>query len=327
MNGEPSLIYVYAVTLPTQELRGRLAGVHGVGDTPVTLLPPADAGPAFVISQVPAGQWAEEALRSRFEDLDWLEDTARAHHHVIQFLTEHATVLPLRLATLYQDGDRALEALREQQDTFAARLALLAHHTEYGVKVYIAGDKASADASADTQPTSSAPAAAPSPGKAYLQARRAQHHAREDRYLQAGQAADRIAAIAARHATHTVRHPVQTGPLTRSENGENILNDAHLVPDDEAEAFRAALDQAGQDLPGIRIEVTGPWAPYSFAMPPTASTDPGADAGAGADADTDPDPDAGTGTDGGAGTDTDAGAGTGADADAGADTDAPGARS
>ncbi|MGW8365053.1 GvpL/GvpF family gas vesicle protein [Streptomyces wedmorensis] len=323
MKGEPSLLYVYAVTLPTQELRGHLAGVHGVGDTPVTLLPPADAGPAFVISQVPAGQWAEEALRSRFEDLAWLEDTARAHHHVIQFLTEHATVLPLRLATLYQDGDRALEALREQQDTFTARLALLAHHTEYGVKVYIATDKASADASADThtQPTSSAPApaAAPSPGKAYLQARRAQHHAREDRYLQAGQAADRIAAIAARHATHTVRHPVQTGPLTRGENGENILNDAHLVPDDEAEAFRAALHQAGQDLPGIRIEVTGPWAPYSFAMPPTASTDTGADAGAGADADTDPDPDPDTGTDKDAGADT--------DADAGADTDAPGARS
>ncbi|CAM5268158.1 GvpL/GvpF family gas vesicle protein [Streptomyces narbonensis] len=282
MNGEPSLTYVYAVAGPVARLDEPLAGLRGVGGAPVARLSLPGAGqatPVFVTSQVPEGQWGEEALRSRFEDLDWLEATARAHHQVIQALAEHTVVLPLRMATLYQDVDRAREALREQQNTFAARLALLAHHTEYGVKVYIAPEaeaeaEAEAVAEVDTADSTPAPASAPSPGKAYLRARRAQHHAREDRYLQAGQAADRIAATAARYATHAVHHPAQTGPLSRGESGENVLNDAYLVPDDQAEDFRAALQQAGRDLPGIRIDITGPWAPYSFAMQPAPPTDP-----------------------------------------------------
>ncbi|MFJ4776707.1 GvpL/GvpF family gas vesicle protein [Streptomyces sp. NPDC088762] len=273
MNPEPTLTYVYAVVATTRELGALLADLRGVADAPVTLLTPdaqEGAGPAalaFVTSQVPDADWREQALKARFEDLDWLEVTARSHHHVIQALADHTTVLPLRMATLYQDGDRALAALREQHRTFADRLALLAHHTEYGVKAYIRPETDTAAADESPAPATT-PAPAAGPGKAYLRARKAQHHAREDRYRQAAQAAERIAATAARHATHVVRHPTQTGPLTRGEAGENVLNDAYLVPEDEAETFRAAIRLAGEDLPGIRVEITGPWAPYSFAMPP-----------------------------------------------------------
>ncbi|MFE7515389.1 GvpL/GvpF family gas vesicle protein [Streptomyces sp. NPDC057540] len=277
MNGEPALVYVYAVAAGTSPLRASLAGLRGVGDAPVGILAPGgpDAtAPVFVVSEVPAVQWREEALRSRFEDLAWLEATARAHHDVVQALTAHTNVLPLRLATLYEDDDRAREALCAQQGAFSARLAFLAHHAEYGVKVYVAAE---ADTSDDLHAEPGAQPDPPSPGKAYLRARRAQHHAREDRHLRARQAADRIAGAAALHAAHAVRHPTQSGPLTHGENGENVLNDAYLVPDESAGAFRAALADAGRGLPGIRIEVTGPWAPYSFAMPPTAQpVDPAA---------------------------------------------------
>ncbi|MFE9634093.1 GvpL/GvpF family gas vesicle protein [Streptomyces sp. NPDC006463] len=273
MTSEPTLTYVYAVAVPTPQLGRIVASLRGVDDAPVTLLtPPEDGGPtapAFVTSQVLHGDWREEVLRTRFEDLAWLESTARAHHHVIQTLTDHATVLPLRMATLYQDDDRALAALREQQPAFADRLALLAHHAEYGIKVYVRPGAGAPDAQEAAAPAST------SPGKAYLHARKAQHHAREDRYQQATLAAERIAATAARHATHVVRHPTQTGPLARGEDGEdgeNVLNDSYLVPDDQVEAFRTAVRHASQDLPGVRIDLTGPWAPYSFAMPPPRAT-------------------------------------------------------
>ncbi|MFE5621261.1 GvpL/GvpF family gas vesicle protein [Streptomyces virginiae] len=277
MNREPTLTYVYAVAVPTPELGRTVASLRGVADAALSLLPPLDAtgpaAPAFVTSQVPHADWREEALRTHFEDLGWLEATARAHHHVIQALSDRATVLPLRMATLYQDEERALAALREQRPAFADRLALLAHHAEYGVKVYVRPDVAGAG---DAAPPAAAPAPA-SPGKAYLQARKRQHHAREDRYQQAARAAERIAAAAAPHATHAVRHPTQSGALTRGEageDGENVLNDAYLVPDDRAETFRRAVQQAGEDLPGVRVDITGPWAPYSFAMPAPRTTDP-----------------------------------------------------
>lgn len=294
MNQEPTLTYVYAVAVPTSELGRVLASLRGVAGAPLSLLPPlveaGPAAPAFVTSQVPHCDWREEALRRHFEDLDWLEDTARAHHHVIQALSDRATVLPLRMATLYQDEERALAALREQRPAFADRLALLAHQAEYGVKVYVRPDSAGDGAADGPDPAPAAAAPVPSsPGKAYLQARKRQHHAREDRYQQAARAAERITAAAAAHATHAVRHPTQSGPLTRSEageDGENVLNDAYLVPDDQVEAFRGAVQRAGQDLPGVRVDVTGPWAPYSFAMP--APPAPGTDRGTDADTRTDP---------------------------------------
>ncbi|MEU9035090.1 GvpL/GvpF family gas vesicle protein [Streptomyces sp. NPDC048352] len=285
MNAEPVLTYVYAVASVTPELAGAVAGLHGVGGAPVALLaapggPGGDGGEgaedaedtaaaAFVVSPVPASHWREEALKAHFEDLGWLEATARAHHHVIQALMDHTTVLPLRMATLYEDDGRALGALRGQRWSFAERLSLLARHAEYGVKVYVR--PGTATPAAGTEPP--APQAA-GPGKAYLQARRAQHHAHEDRYGQARQAAERIAATAARYATHVVRHPAQTGSLARDDSGENVLNDAFLVPDGQADAFRTAVREAGEDLPGVRIEVTGPWAPYSFAVPPPGPAEP-----------------------------------------------------
>ncbi len=62
----------------------------------------------------------------------------------------------------------------------------------------------------------------------------------------------------------------RTGPSKApwlSDAGENVFNDAFLVPRGRGEAFRAEAARAGQGLAGIRVEVTGPWAPYSFAMP------------------------------------------------------------
>jgi hypothetical protein len=41
-----------------------------------------------------------------------------------------------------------------------------------------------------------------------------------------------------------------------------VLNAAYLVGEPELDEFRAAL--AGFDPTGLRVELTGPWAPYSF---------------------------------------------------------------
>ncbi|MCB5179201.1 GvpL/GvpF family gas vesicle protein [Streptomyces antimicrobicus] len=271
--GAGTLTYVYAVAEPSPALDGVLAALTGVAGRPVTLLVPPDPGPgpgpgpvAFVVSDVDRPDWTEEALKVHFEDLDWLGDTARAHHRVIEALAARTTVLPLRLATLYEDRDRALQALRAQRADFAERLARLRAHTEYGVKVYVRPAGATAPAAAP------GPASGLSPGKAYLRARRAQHHAHEDHYRQAREAGERIAAVARRCGAAHARHPVQRGPLAApgpGEAGENVLNDAFLVPDEVADAFRAAVQEVAGALPGVRVELTGPWAPYSFAAGPT----------------------------------------------------------
>ncbi|MEU3312662.1 GvpL/GvpF family gas vesicle protein [Streptomyces sp. NPDC006662] len=268
--GPPELTYVYAVTPPAPSVRRLLPGLTGVGGRPVTLLhaPGGDPGPvALVISDVPRREWDEDALRARFEDLHWLEDAARRHHAVIEALAAHTTVLPLRLATLYEGHAGALDVLRAQGQEFATRLARLSGHTEYGVKVYV---RPTAPVEVTAPPDAGAPAeaAGAGPGRAYLRARRSQRQAHEDYYRQARLAAERLAAVAGRFAVERVGHPLQSGPLTAASPGENVLNDACLVPDAEVDAFTSALEGAVRDLPGVLLEVTGPWAPYSFAASP-----------------------------------------------------------
>ncbi|MFJ3516005.1 GvpL/GvpF family gas vesicle protein [Streptomyces sp. NPDC090131] len=274
MNTPGSLTYVYAVTHRTGPLGDALAGLHGIGQAPLRLLPltadPTDSAPstslaslAFVASDVPEQDFNETALKNHFEDLDWLEYVARTHHDVVQAVAARAPVLPLRMATVYQDDHRARLALSAQQGVFGQRLDQLRAHTEYGVKIYLTPEA--------TQPPPEAPAPAASPGKAYLQARRAQRHSRDAVYQQAEQAAETIEAIASRHATQRVRHAPQRGELTGPQ--ENVVNDAYLIPDDQAGQFQAAIADAAQRFPDLRIEVTGPWAPYSFAMTAPGPTD------------------------------------------------------
>ncbi|MEV8524375.1 GvpL/GvpF family gas vesicle protein [Streptomyces sp. NPDC052000] len=289
--GQDTLTYVYAIARRTEPLRELLAGLQGVGRAPVVLLaadpgagsaPAAGSGPAalaLLVSPVPQQDFNETALKDHFEDLEWLEEVARAHHEVVQAVAARETVLPLRMATVYQDDGRARRALTEQQPAFARRLAELDGHTEYGVKVYL-------DPSAQPAATPPGDAALPgptTPGKAYLQRRKAQHHARETVYQQAQQAAEAVAAIAANYTPHRVRHAPQSGALAgpREDRRENVLNDAYLVPDGDAPRFRTDIEQAAREFPDIRIEVTGPWAPYSFAMTPDQAADPAGSVGQG----------------------------------------------
>ncbi|MFG2987897.1 GvpL/GvpF family gas vesicle protein [Streptomyces sp. NPDC048257] len=268
MNTPGSLTYVYAVTHRSGPLGDALAGLHGIGQAPLRFLPlaadTADIAPgtphaslAFVAGDVPEQDFNETALKKNFEDLGWLEHVARTHHDVVQAVAARAPVLPLRMATVYQDDHRARQALSAQQAVFTQRLDQLRAHTEYGVKIYLTPDT--------TEPPPAAPAPPASPGKAYLEARRAQRHSRDAVYQQAEQAAETIEALASRHATQRVRHAPQRGELTGPQ--ENVLNDAYLIPDDQAGQFQAAIADAARSFPGLRIEVTGPWAPYSFAMP------------------------------------------------------------
>ncbi|MEU8943477.1 GvpL/GvpF family gas vesicle protein [Streptomyces goshikiensis] len=273
-----ALTYVYAVTQPTSALDHVLPALHGISrGRPLRLLPTAvptatasgggSAPLAFVAADVPERDFNEAALKNHFEDLDWLEYVARAHHDVVQAVAAHAPVLPLRMATVYQDDHRARQALTAQHRTFSELFDQLRAHTEYGVKIYLTPST--------TPDTEQAPVDSPappiSPGKAYLRARKTQQHTREAAYQEAQQAAQAIDAITTRYTTHRVRHAPQRGALTAAQ--ENVLNDAYLIPDDQAEEFQTSIAEAARHFPDLRIEVTGPWAPYSFATPPPEPPD------------------------------------------------------
>ncbi|MFB7137996.1 GvpL/GvpF family gas vesicle protein [Streptomyces sp. NPDC056237] len=210
------------------------------------------------VSPVPERDFLEAALRVHLEDLEWLESVARSHHHVIEALAARTTVLPLRLTTVYLDDERVRVMLRSRHEALDRRLTDLAAQVEWGIKLYVETAAAS-ESPADAELVSDL-----SPGRAYLKQHRAQRHAREEAYQDAERAPERVQAAARAHAVDRVQPRPQQGELARRP-GENVVNDAYLVPLHRAEGFRAAVMRAAEGLHCVRIEITGPWPPYSFA--------------------------------------------------------------
>ncbi|MFE1172888.1 GvpL/GvpF family gas vesicle protein [Streptomyces sp. NPDC058773] len=222
-----------------------------------------------LVSSVPADAFSAEGMKAQLENLPELAEIARTHHTVVEGAHSGTTVLPMRLATVYLDDARVGSMLRERGAEFAALLSRLEDHAELGVKVY--ADPRAAAAAPPPAPDGPASATSPAgPGRAYLQRRRAQHRTQRDTYRAAGAVAEDVRQRASALARDRVAHRPQQGELAPGA-GENIANEAYLVPTDRIREFHRALTGVADGAPGVRVEVTGPWAPYSFATAPAGS--------------------------------------------------------
>ncbi|GAA2632271.1 GvpL/GvpF family gas vesicle protein [Streptomyces axinellae] len=280
---EASLCYVYAVTAPLDApLPADLRGVVGSG--PFTV---EHAGLTAVVSLVPEADFSEEPLRAHLEDLDWLADTARAHQAVVDALTGLTCPLPLRLATVYRDEDGVRRALAEGREGFEATLRRLEGRVEWGVKVYASAPE-SPVATAATAPASASAASAavpapkgargsggrmgPTSGRDYLRRRRHQVTERENALNEAEQLGRSLHSALTAQAEEVRVHPPQNPKLSQAP-GQNLLNAAYLVPREDSADFVSRVEQLGAHDPTVRVELTGPWAPYSFAAADRDSAD------------------------------------------------------
>ncbi|MET7655705.1 MULTISPECIES: GvpL/GvpF family gas vesicle protein [unclassified Streptomyces] len=257
------LRYVYAVCRPLgAPLQTALSGV--AGDPPRLL---SHHGLIAVVSHVPERDFAEEPLRRHLEDLDWLTETARAHQQVIDALTAVTTPLPLRLATVFRDDSGVRVMMEEREDDFRRTLERLAGRVEWGVKVYVESEAQKAEP-AETKPAS---------GRDYLLQRRTKARAHEDTWQRAERFADRLHTTLSAHADAARLHPPQNSALSKVP-GQNVLNAAYLVPRAQSEEFVEIVDRTKGEEPGMRVELTGPWAAYSFveSAGESGATEPGA---------------------------------------------------
>ncbi|MFC8076677.1 GvpL/GvpF family gas vesicle protein [Streptomyces sp. NPDC057307] len=257
----PPMSYVYAVTRGGAALDSALSCRAGLHDGLLRTVPAGDL--VALVSSVPHEAFGTDGLRAQMEDMKQLEVLARTHHAVVEAAYESATVLPMRLATVYLDDARVSEMLAERAVEFGDLLSRLEGHVELGVKVYADPREA---AMADTADTAGSEPEATGPGRAYLRQRRAQRRNHRDTYQAAGAVAAEIATRVGAIARARLAHRPQQGDLA-PDAGENIANDAYLVEASREAEFRAALAGLSDDVPGVRVEITGPWAPYSFATP------------------------------------------------------------
>jgi hypothetical protein len=206
---------------------------------------------------VPLDEFGEEPLRRNLNDLPWLERVARAHEAAIAAAFQEASVVPLRLATIFADEAGARHMLEERGDALAEALDLLAGREEWSVKLLV-------DRERPGEGQGDAPEEAGS-GTAYLMRRREERRRRAEADDRAAGLAEDVHARVQQLAVAARVRPAQNRELSGHE-GEMVLNGAYLVERDRVDDLRAlvaALEEREQGH-GARIGLAGPFPPYSF---------------------------------------------------------------
>lgn len=255
-------LYVFAVCRDldlTSVSLGRLPGL--TGEEPVRALPLGSRLSA-VAQTVRADDFTDEVWQERLADQRELERYARAHHAVVTAVAIGAPTVPLPMATLYHDDGNARAALASQAARFDRALDRVAHHREWGVKVFLSPAAAQDSAAATTaaEPERKRPVAGS--GLAYLNRRRSVQESRQRRHVEAGLRADAVDEAFRRVAAEARRLRLHSAPSSEGQ-GVQVLNATYLV----AETRSAELHQLAESLgePGdAQVVLSGPWVPYSF---------------------------------------------------------------
>ncbi|MBF0660852.1 GvpL/GvpF family gas vesicle protein [Rhodococcus sp. (in: high G+C Gram-positive bacteria)] len=249
-------VWMYAVTEEILADRGTKAASGVAGERIRTV---HEGGLTAVVGTVPLDGFGEAALAHNLEDMEWLEHVARAHDAVVADLSRQAPVVPLRLATVCLEDERVRELLTEHREQFSSALALVRGRTEWGVKAF-ADRKELTRAAAESRTEEGVSGS----GTAYLQRRRAQLTAQESVERDAAARAEEIHDRLLRKAA-AGRRGAPTDPALSGSHEWMLLNGTYLVDDDRADELRAEVEELGSQFPGIRLEMSGPWPPYSFA--------------------------------------------------------------
>jgi len=259
---DPTCLYLYGI-VPAAPLE--LSAVKGVeGGCDVSLVGFEDL--ACAVSPVPLSEYGEQGMTAHAQELDWIAPRALRHQDVVQRLRQAGPVIPLKFGALRSTREKVREMLQKHHQPLLGLLERLRGREEWGVRVYADPDLASRalegagpGARAINQGMSLA-----SEGEAYFLRKRKQQLVSQQQDLFLSGLGDEIyqrllgCVVDGRKSRFGDASP-QTARLT-------VLKAAFLVDEQEAAQFQSAIGQLEADYRdyGVTIELSGPWAPYSF---------------------------------------------------------------
>ena len=259
---EEQAFYVYGVARQEEaQLPEGLAGVDPSHSA--TLI--EQAGLAAIVSRVSLAEFGEAQLHENLNNVDWLEDKARAHERVLDEALARTTVVPMRLCTIYSSASQVQEMLSREHEVLADALRRLKGKTEWGVKLLADPEALEQAASREAEARLEEEGTAASTGAAYMREKAREARVRE--------AADQIAETwaqgahqrLAEAASEALLNPLQN-PEVSGHTGEMLLNGVYLVDDEDEDRFRRVVDELSEEYSrvGAKVELTGPWPPYNF---------------------------------------------------------------
>jgi hypothetical protein len=225
-------------------------------------------GLVAAVSEVPADAFDERALDRVMKDIELVGALAVQHSNAVHelFLAGPA-VVPLSLGAVYRGREGVEELLRRSAPLFGQLLNRFQNREEWGLKAF--GDQARLEdaAAADSIRLRELAheAERSTPGKGFF-LRKRQERARGEEATgfvrrTMTEAFRTLASISAEAQIDDI------GEVTATDQFTLLFKAAFLVDRDRAEAFRDRAEGVRRKLAGmgIDLQVSGPWAPYSFA--------------------------------------------------------------
>lgn len=241
---EATGVWVYAI-LRADQAADCTAGLRGVAGEPIRVVFGRDLAAAVGTVSV--------------EDRGWSAAKARAHYAVVSAIGRNGTVIPVRMATIYRDDWRVCQLLLNEHEDIELALRRMAGREELTVKAY--ADPKSVAIRGDSIQLQSAEGRSRTAG---LLRRRRPLASHEAAYQLAAEEADRVHAVLLHCAVDGKLKP----PPAESVSGtgeQAVLSGAYLVDGDVVDLFMEAFTALERSTARIRLEVTGPRPPYSFA--------------------------------------------------------------
>jgi hypothetical protein len=237
------VLYLYALTPASAPVTAIATfGIDGVG--PVRSIACGDF--CAWISEVPRAEFGA-GIEQRMEDLDWLANASVRHQRVVAELAQRATVLPARFGTIFMQKDSLCDDVAAHARELHAALQHVSGADEWGIKVFRVQSGTAAAAQAAS-------------GADYLQQKAA-------RLRQQTRTSGELPAEVAELATGLRKLVRDSGPGGNVSRGQPGLawQASLLLPRANKKQFDSMVRRfAAANAGALRIEVTGPWPPYSF---------------------------------------------------------------
>jgi hypothetical protein len=233
-------LYLYGISMDSRGKRIRIAsgGIDGIHN--VQALPCGD----FLcwVSGVDRHGFAD-AINQNMENLEWLALHGVRHQQVVAEIAEGTTMIPARFGTIFSGEQTLFKDVNSRKSALEKVFKRISGADEWGVKVFA------------EQAPAPAVAASVSSGKDYLQ----QKAARMQRRPETSGLQDFAAALE--------KIATDSAPTGKVSGGQASLlwQATFLVPRAKRKQWDQALGEFVKKWSGSRrIEVNGPWPPYSF---------------------------------------------------------------
>jgi hypothetical protein len=207
----------------------------------------------LIAAAVPLATYGPEPLERHIADLDWVGRIALAHERVVEHFAGRAgaTVIPMKLFTMFSNPDRAVADIRKRKDVISATMRRIAGAEEWGIRIM---------RGAAAVPTAIPTRAAS--GAAFLAVKK---QLRDDARA-ASLAAAEAAAGAFEHLASIARDARRRDDVPAAGALPPLLDAAFLVPASSRARFKsaAAREAARCTQAGAQMTLSGPWPAYNF---------------------------------------------------------------